>query len=85
MVRLEVMKAAVIGMLPDRSSNGAVTEGCHVRFTEVQNFGVDKRVALQYRHTWVRVTMTLPRPTSSVVRNPVPFVRPLDWQIWEKI
>jgi len=70
-----------MGILPDLSSKAVVMKGC-VKLVIVQNFGSDKMVLLQYRHTWVRATMVLPDSTGLVARNPVLFVRPpFDWQV----
>ena len=73
-----VMKAAVMGMLPDLSSRAVVMEG-FVKLAEVQNDGLDKIVALQYRHTWERVRIASICSTESVRRNPVLFVRLPGW------
>jgi len=71
----------MIGMSLDLSSRAVVMKG-FVKLVVVQNFGLDKRVALQYRHTWVSATIALPRSTGFVARNPVLFVRPRsDWQV----
>ena len=67
----------MIGMLSDLSSRAGVIDEC-TKFAVVQNFGSDKRVVLQYRHTWVRTTMALPYTVEWVVRNPVLLVRPPD-------
>ena len=70
-----------MGILPDLSSKAVFMSGC-VKLVVIQNFGLDKRVALQYQHTWVRATIALPRSTGFVARNPVLLVRtPSDWQI----
>ena len=70
-----------MGILPDLSSKAAVMNGC-VKLEVVQNFGLDKRVALQYRHTWVSARIALPHSTGIVARNLVLLVRtPSDWQI----
>ena len=85
MVVLGVMQVVMMGMLPDLSSKAVVMDGC-VKLAVIQNFGLDKRVALQYRHTWVRATISLPHSTGIVARNPVPLVRtPSDWQVKWKI
>jgi len=69
-----------MGILPDLSSK-VVMSGC-VKLVVIQNFGLDKRIALQYRHTWVRATIALPHSTGIVVRNPVLLVRtPSDRQV----
>jgi len=71
----------MIGILPDLSSKAVVMKGC-VKLVVVQNFGFDKIVFLQYRHTWVRATIALPDSTGLVAGNPVHFVRPpFDWQV----
>ena len=74
------MKAAIMGMLPDFSSKAVAIEGC-VKLTEVQNIGLDKRVLLQYRQTWVSATIVSFCSNGSVVRNSVLSERPTDWRV----
>ena len=71
-------------MLHDLLSRAEVTNEC-VKLAVVQNFGLDKMVALQYRQTWVRVTMALRYSIELVVRNPVLSVRPHGWHTKSKI
>ena len=71
-------------MLHDLLSRAEVTNEC-VKLAVVQNFGLDKMVALQYRQTWVRVTMALRYSIELVVRNPVLSVRPRGWHTKSKI
>ena len=72
---MTVVKAATIGMLPDLSRKAAAMRGC-AGLTQVQNFGLYKRVTLQYWHTWVRAMVALLCSVSSSVLP----VRPPDWQ-----
>ena len=80
-----VMKAAIIGMLPDLSSKSAASKGYDVKSTEVQNFGLDRMVALQYWHTWARAIIALLCFILSSMRNPVLSVRSPGCQRWSKI
>ena len=85
MLGLEVAYEAMIGMLPDLSRKAAVIRRWRAKLTVVQNIGLDRIVALQYRHTWASETTTSLCSSGFTARKPVLFVRLSGSQMYQKM